>query len=328
MTLPLRRSLFIYGAISACPFSTAAADGPHLDGSLYPGPLSNSKMIMKTAFWFASLLSFFVAAPTLRAADPPAPLPEWVEPMGKVHAKFKGKPGTFAQFGDSITVTMAFWAPLESAPKNMTPETVAAHQEVKKWMKPECWRQWKGPEFGSNGGMTVRWALENVDQWLAKLNPEVALIMFGSNDVGQMEVAEYEAKMRTVVERCLEKGTVVILSTMPPRSGRVEKAEKFAAAVRTIAKDKKLPLLDYHAAILKRRPEDWDGSLPQFKSSPGDEYQVPTLIARDGVHPSAPSKASNDFSEEALRTSGYTLRNYLTLLSYAEVIRTILKPAK
>jgi hypothetical protein len=53
---------------------------------------------------------------------------------------------------------------------------------------------------------------------------------------------------------------------------------------------------------------------------------VPTLIARDGVHPSYPKKHQNDFSEESLRNSGYTLRNYLTLLKYAEVIDLVLKP--
>jgi hypothetical protein len=57
-----------------------------------------------------------------------------------------------------------------------------------------------------------------------------------------------------------------------------------------------LPLLDYFGAILKRRPDDWDGSLAKFKEPPGDEYQVPTLIARDGVHPSNPSEFK-DYSE-------------------------------
>ena len=43
---------------------------------------------------------------------------DWVEPMKKVHAKFTGSKGTFAQFGDSITVTMAFWSPLRSGERH------------------------------------------------------------------------------------------------------------------------------------------------------------------------------------------------------------------
>ena len=87
---------------------------------------------------------------------------DWMEPMRKVHAQFKGTPGTFAQFGDSITVTMAFWAPLQGKPKNMDATAAAAYERVSKAMKPECWRAWKGPEFVSEGSTTVRWALDNV----------------------------------------------------------------------------------------------------------------------------------------------------------------------
>lgn len=264
---------------------------------------------MKTIF--ALLLTLFHA----QAAD-------WTEPMRKVHAQFKGTPGTFAQFGDSITVTMAFWAPLEWKPKNMDAAATAAYERVSKHMKPECWRAWKGAKFGSEGGMTVRWALDNVDQWLAQLNPEVALVMFGSNDVGQMDVPEYETKLGAVVERCLKNGTIVILSTMPPRAGQVEKSRAFADAVRRLAAELDVPLCDYHAEIVKRRPDDWDGSLPKFKA-PGDGYDVPTLIARDGVHPSAPKQFNGDFSAEALRSHGYNLRNYATLLAYTKVIEIV-----
>ena len=89
-----------------------------------------------------------------------------------------------------------------------------------------------------------------------------------------------------------------------------------------------MPLVDYFGTILSKRPDDWDGSLPQFKALPGDEYQVPTLIARDGVHPSYPKRYVDDYSDEALRHSGYILRNYLTLMTYAEVIEKVLEPPR
>ncbi|HZP84886.1 MAG TPA: right-handed parallel beta-helix repeat-containing protein, partial [Chthonomonadaceae bacterium] len=50
---------------------------------------------------------------------------------------------------------------------------------------------------------------------------------------------------------------------------------------------------------------------------------VPTLISRDGVHPSYPTRYQNDYSEEGLSRSGYTLRNYLALMKYAEVIQAL-----
>ena len=247
--------------------------------------------------------------------------------MRKVHARSAGTKGTFAQFGDSITVTMAFWAPLAYPPKETSPEMAAALKTVKGYMSPQCWSKWKGPAFGNNGSMTIRWAHENIGRWLADLNPEVAVIMFGSNDIGQMEVDEYETKLQQVIERCLTNGTVVLLTTMPPRSGQLEKARQFAEAARRVARREGVPLIDYFSEILKRRPIDWDGSLPQFKNLPGDEYQAPTLIARDGVHPSNPKTYANVYSEAALRENGFSLRNYLTLLAYANVIDGVLKPA-
>jgi len=254
-----------------------------------------------------------------RAAEPPA----WVQPMKEVRAKFTGTPGTLALFGDSITVSLAFWAGLEGEPKGMSPEAAAALQTVKGHQRPECWRQWRGPEFGNEGRMTIRWAHENVDAWLKKLNPEAAVILFGSNDLSELGVMEFEQKTGEVVDRCLKNGTVVLLTTLPPRSGLVEKSKQFAEAARRVAEAKKVPLIDYQAEILKRRPEDWDGSLAKFKDTPGSEYEVPTLIGRDGVHPSNP-QAHRDLTDESLSRNGYLLRSYVTLLAYADVIKLVL----
>jgi lysophospholipase L1-like esterase len=263
-----------------------------------------------------SLLILLVATP-IQAAEP-----DWAAPMKKVHAKFTGTPGTLALFGDSITVSMAFWAPLEYAPKSLGKDL----QLVKDYMKDDCWRKWRGGDYGNDGGRTIVWAGENVEKWLNKLNPEAVVLMFGTNDLGPVGEKEYDAKTRQVIERCLKNGTVVILTTIPPRSGQVEKAKKFAEIERRIAADLKVPLIDYQAEILKRRPNDWDGSLAKFKEAAKDEYQVPTLIAADGVHPSNPKKYQN-YTDESLKNNGFMLRNVLTLHGYAEAIRLVLKPA-
>jgi lysophospholipase L1-like esterase len=249
--------------------------------------------------------------------------PTWVAPMKTVRSRFTGTPGTLANFGDSITVSMAFWAPLRGQPKNMSRDMAAAHALVKAYLKPDCWAKWKGPEYGSEGSTTIRWAHDNVAKWLKDHNPEVAVIMFGTNDLGQLEEKEYEQKTAEVVQRCLNNGTVVILTTPPPRSGLLDKSKQFAEVVRRVAAAKRVPLIDYHAEVLKRRPEDWDGTLPKFKDVKGSEYEVPTLIARDGVHPSNP-RAHQDYSEEGLKRNGYALRSYLTLLAYADVVRRVL----
>lgn len=265
------------------------------------------------------LLAF---ASSIHAAEP-----EWIEPMKKVHAKFTGTPGTLALFGDSITVSLGFWAPLDYAPKTLGEEIAKPLAVVKGHMKADCWRKWRGGEYGNDGGQTIRWADKHVDEWLKKLIPEAAVLMFGTNDLNQLEEQEYDEKTRSVIDRCLKNGTVVMLTTIPPRSGMVEKSKKFAEVQRKIAADMKVPLIDYQAEILKRRPDDWDGSLPKFAEFAKDVYQTPTLISGDGVHPSNPGKFQ-DYSAESLKSNGYMLRNVLTLKTYADVIGRVLTPGK
>ncbi len=258
----------------------------------------------------------------VRAADP-----EWVEPMKKVHAKFTGKPGTFAQFGDSITVSMAFWAPLAYEPRGMDEATAKALKRVKAYQQADCWNKWKGPDYGNEGRMTIRWADANVGKWLKKLNPEVVLIMFGSNDLTELDEKEYVARTRDVVKHCLDNGSVVILSTIPPRHGLLDRSRKFADAVKGLGKELKVPVVDYFGEVLKRRPDDWDGVLPKFKDTPGGGYEVPTLISGDGVHPSNPGKYQA-FDGEGRKNNGYLLRNYLVLLAYDDVIERVLGGGK
>jgi lysophospholipase L1-like esterase len=172
--------------------------------------------------------------------------------------------------------------------------------------------------------MTVRWARENVAQWLRDLNPEVAVIMFGSNDVRDLSVEEYESATRGVVDACSKNGTIPILTTAPPQTAHFQKCLAFAAAIRRIARERSLPLIDFCDEILERRRFDWDGSAAEFIQIAGDTYEVPTLISRDGVHPSNPARWQNDFSETALSRNGFTLRNYLTTCAYADVIAQVL----
>lgn len=247
--------------------------------------------------------------------------PIWAQEAARIHARFTGERGTVAQFGDSITVTKAFWTPLQYERRNASPAMEAAYKRVKERMKPQCWGDWKGPEFGSEGSQTVLWAGKHLDEWLKKLNPEIAVILFGSNDLLVMEQPEYRDKLRSVAKRCAERGTVPILTTLPPRHGFEGKHQLFAQTVREIAAELSLPLIDYHDEIIKRRPKDWNGALDKFKDFEG--YEVPTLISRDGVHPSYPKRFQNDYSDEGLRSSGYTLRNFLTLMKADEVMTAL-----
>jgi hypothetical protein len=275
-----------------------------------------------------ALVVFLPVQPTGAQSPSSGGSVSWVEPMRKVHARFTGKPGTFAHFGDSITVSQAFWSrlkPTSGGRRNLSPEAERAFALVNSYMQPECWDKWKGGDYG-NGGPGVSWALDCVDVWLNQLNPEVVFIMFGSQDVAQLTVADYERKIGLLTDRCLANGSIVILATSPPRSGLLKQSKEFADAVHRVAREFKVPLVDFFHEVLKRR-HDWDGTLPEFAPLAGaDGFQVPTLIARDGVHPSNP-QAFDDFSETGLNNNGYVLQTYLVLMAYAEVIREVMRPS-
>jgi len=260
---------------------------------------------------------------TVLAAGPAAPTgePAWADHARQVHAKFSGQKGTLAAFGDSITVTLAFWTPLLYKRTNAPAEMEEAFALVKRHLAQPCWRDWKGPRFGNEGMKTTRWALDHVDEWLKRLNPEAVVILFGTNDLNDVDAARYARNMRDLTDKCLANGTVPILTTIPPRHGRAEKAAAFAKIVRDLAGELKLPLIDYHAEILRRRPDDWDGADEKFREHKG--YDVPTLLARDGVHPSHPKAWQDDYSDEALGKCGFCLRNCMTLMTYARVLNVL-----
>ena len=148
--------------------------------------------------------------------------------------------------------------------------------------------------------------------------------MFGSNDLPDRDQRGYRKALVEVAEACIKRGTVPIVSTVPPRSGLAAEAAAFSQIVRAVAKELDIPLIDYHAAILERRPDDWDGSTIAVPGS--DPYEVLTLISGDGVHPSNPAKYFKDYSDEALRISGFGLRTAQALLAYDEVVSIISNP--
>jgi hypothetical protein len=257
----------------------------------------------------ALMISLF--ALNLFAAD----AANWVEPMRKVHASFKGKPGTIAQYGDSITITMAFFVPLSDNIQNLPTDLEGAHKAMKKYVRPECWRGWKGPDNGNEGGTTSDWGLKGIDGWLKKQNPELALIMWGTNDSkhGAAGTA-YKTQMAQIVDKVIANGTIPILYTIPPRGDQAGNAEvtkrmeEYVKAVREIAAEKNVPLIDFYKEIMDRQPENFHKTL-----------------LGDQLHPSYPDGHQNKFDEESLKLSGYTLRNYLTLKMFGQIFGQILE---
>lgn len=249
---------------------------------------------------FSSILLLFQAKGE-QAGDKEILLtPETAVHVQKIHQGFKGQKGYVAQFGDSITYSMAFWSVMSwSDPsKFLKKDKLPKSPSNSRWRDTIKGARDKGPKFANYSGWRVGQLLKGSDDVLNREKPELAIIMIGTNDISENKVpATYRNELQKVITKCLEAHCIPILNTIPPRRGHDESVEKINTIVHDLAKSNKIPLVDFHAAILSRRPgKTWDG----------------TLISKDGVHPSGGK--SNLYDEENLKNCGYALRNWLNFL--------------
>ncbi len=308
------------------------------DGGWYRGNLNDDDVVdeVDAAVWQTNytgqaVTAAAVASPAAAGAPASAEDYDWVTAMRHVHREFKDRAvpaieGTISQFGDSISDTAAFFTPLRSSHQNVSPEDQVKLSWLQNYINPACWN-WKGGSYGNQSSTTVDWGLRGMDTWLANYNPEMAVIMWGTNDlIFGPTPPVYTNYMRLIVQKCKANGTVPILTTIPPRHGR--DATDWVEAVREVARTERVPLIDLYDEVLTRRPHNpptdtWDGADPMWSDYSG--YEVPTLIAGDGVHLSNWSGGKSNFDpEEGLNKNGLTLRNYLTLLKMHEVYEQVL----
>lgn len=256
----------------------------------------------------------FAAVPLLAAGlTPAAPTkhPYWLEAMKAVHSSFKGKPGYVAQFGDSITYSMAFWTPIGWD----EPDTYVTFEDgLPKRPKARRWRDTlqgfraKGPEHGNYSGWRAGDVLGAMDAVLKREQPEVALIMVGSNDISGGTVPDgYREGLKKIVGKCIEVNCVPILNTIPPRRDREAAVEAANRIIRDVAREFKAPLADFHAECVRLRPGNtWDK----------------TIISEDGIHPSGGKV--NIYTEENMKSCGYALRNWVNFLAVRELYFRVL----
>jgi len=232
--------------------------------------------------------------------------PDWIEPMRKVHAGFTGQAGYVAQFGDSITYSMAFWSPMNwSEPDPYLKEDGLPKHPGKRWRDiiKGAGQEGKGPAQGNYSGWRISDVLKAAPRVLAERRPEVALVMVGTNDIsGGSLPPDYQPGLEKLVQLCLDAHCIPVLNTIPPRRDRMSAVEAANKVIKEVASKNNVPLVDYCAAIIERAPDGkWDG----------------TLVSGDGVHPSGGD--NHVYTEDNLRKSGYALRNWVNFLMYREI---------
>jgi hypothetical protein len=148
---------------------------------------------------------------------------------------------------------------------------------------------------------------------------QIAVLMLGTNDAtAGRSASDFVADLEAIAGALEARHIVVVLSTIPPHPSRTGLAEEYNARIRTLAVARALPLIDFHAEVLARRPgSTWNG----------------TLLGAGDVHPTAQgggyNSASNPYADggdaathrtgEACRNVGYLLRSWLTVQKLKEV---------
>ena len=166
------------------------------------------------------------------------------------------------------------------------------------------------------GGRTASWAMTGspspLDLEVSAVNPAVAVVMFGTNDIGwfgddhAQTLRWYHEPMFDLVDRLIAAGVVPILSTIPPRDDAPSHGawvSMFNAVIRGMAQGRQVPLVDYHRELVV---------LPSHG------------LSSDGVHPNAFSGDSCLLTAEGL-AYGYNARNLVTLEALDRVWRAVIQ---
>ncbi|MFO0964152.1 MAG: SGNH/GDSL hydrolase family protein [Gemmataceae bacterium] len=257
------------------------------------------------------------------AAEPLAEKWDYAAPMKKVAAKFRGVEGVVLHVGGSMTIANPYgtWA---RSGKGKTESDVA----ILKWMhtdkkdKTDGW--WlcrteivhyraytaesglKSAMLGAGG----KRGLPTLQKMLDDYQPRMVTLECGIYDIEDgVPLDDYRKNMAKALDLILARGAIPILNTVPPFKAQLAKTKEFNEALRKLARERGVPVIDLEREILSRRPDDWFGAL------------------MDRIHLTASQAGGNPAAEptpENLRKSGYQLRGWLTVRKVAEIKRRVL----
>ncbi|WP_157369519.1 GDSL-type esterase/lipase family protein [Zavarzinella formosa] len=273
-----------------------------------------------------SLVCLFLTVLGVRAEEKPIPQEwEYADAMKKVAAKFTGKPGVVLHIGDSITYANPYsaWAKGGEGKSD-------ADKAILKWLHTGEKNNLDGWHLASfdhpNGGRSYtacsgmrldellaggKQKMPPLEKLLTQYSPQAVVLMIGTNDAtGDRRPKDFIADFAKAVDVILANNTVPIVSTIPPHVNKFQTAKEYNEAIRILAKEKQLPLIDYEKEIVTRRPDEWNG----------------TLMGEGDVHPSGDfrgTKVNSEPTAQNLKNSGYLLRGWLSVKKIAEVKTTV-----
>jgi hypothetical protein len=259
-------------------------------------------------------------------APPSGPLPEdweYAAAMKKAAARFAGQEGVVIHVGGSMTIANPYstWARSgkgKSAEDRAVLQWMHAGQNDKTdgwWLcraEIEHYRAYTS-ESGLKSAMLLEGGNRGVppfERLVDEYKPRMVTIECGIYDVEDgVPLEDYRKNMGKALDLILARGAIPVPNTIPPFKAQFEQTRRFNEALRALAKERSVPLLDLEREILTRRPDDWFGPLMN---------RIHLTAGKGGVGPSSEPTAEN------LRDCGYLLRGWLTVRKIAEVKKRVL----
>lgn len=269
--------------------------------------------------------------------EEPAPVAEPEEALAGIDAPIELAPGVvarvrevvarvprrradvFAKIGDSATVSRVFMQcfadddELDLSGREELRPHIEAIRRARIGGRSSFSRESQAARVGWSVHHMLRGSPSPVVRELRAMSPRFALVMFGGNDIEIGRLDLYGTRMTRLVDALLERGTIPILSTIPPRDddGAADaEVPRYNALIHAIAAARRVPMIDLHAAM---------EVLPRHG------------LTRDGVHPNAPivdGRARGcDFSESGLR-HGMNVRNLMSVRMLAHLRSLIADPVE
>lgn len=155
---------------------------------------------------------------------------------------------------------------------------------------------WANPEFCDAGETPLSCEFRIVQ-------PSIALIMFGTNDVFYLAEDQYNYFLRSTVAETIKNGTLPILSTFPVRPEFPDKSILYNQIVVQIALDFDVPLINLWRAL---EPLENQG-----------------IDLEDTTHLTAPSDGTACHFLSSNLDAGFTVRNLVTLQALDAVLQTV-----
>ncbi|MDP1916335.1 MAG: SGNH/GDSL hydrolase family protein [Myxococcales bacterium] len=154
---------------------------------------------------------------------------------------------------------------------------------------------------------TIGWSTQSaingnpapLEQELTATNARFATVMFGTNDIGFMNLDAYARNMFTLVDRLLARGVVPIVSSIPPRDDSTTADAQvpwYNGVTRALAQSRQIPYVDLHRELLP---------LPNHGITTADGVHLNTYVP-------AGSSRGCLLTTAGLRY-GHNVRNLLTL---------------